>query len=282
MANVAVVTDSMATIPVDLVRKYNISVAPLHIIWDKIDYRDGVDIQTGEFYSRLPKSKTLPTTDSAIQGEFLQIFESLKATASGIVVLTVSAAMPSGCYDSALSAKALVEGIPIEVIDTRTALMAQGFSVLAAAKVAASGGDILEVCRAGSAVAPKTHTFWAMDTLEYFRRLGRLSLPRATLASWLKVKPILGVVEGKLAALDRVRTKAKVIDKLLEIMGERLAGNSPLHVSVLHGNSPQEAEQLEQEVITRYNPAEVLRSEITPVIGTYTGPGTLGLAFYNE
>jgi DegV family protein with EDD domain len=98
----------------------------------------------------------------------------------------------------------------------------------------------------------------------------------------LKVKPILGVVEGKLAALDRVRTKAKVIDKLLEIMGERLAGNSPLHVSVLHGNSPQEAEQLEQEVITRYNPAEVLRSEITPVIGTYTGPGTLGLAFYNE
>jgi DegV family protein with EDD domain len=120
-----------------------------------------------------------------------------------------------------------------------------------------------------------------MDTLEYLRRGGRVSLPQAVLASWLRVKPITGIIEGKVEPLARVRSKAKVMGKLLELMDERITA-TPLHLSVLHGDAPQEAQSLEQEVSSKYKPVEMIRSEITPVIGTHTGPGTLGLAFYNE
>ena len=281
MAKIAVVTDSVATIPDELVKKYNIYVAPVHIIWDKVDYRDGVDLQTSEFYARLRKSKTLPTTSSAIQGEFIQIFEGLRGKVDGIVTLALTGAL-GAAYDSALNAKELVPDIPIEVIDTRTAFMAQGFGVIAAAKAALAGGSIADVIKAAQKVIPRTHVFWAMDTLEYLRKGGRVSLPQAMLASWLQVKPITGLKEGKVEPLARVRTRAKVIDKLLELMDERVSGDSPLHVSVLHGDAAEEAGQLEQKVNARYKPVELVRSEISPVIGTHTGPGTLGLAFYNE
>ncbi len=281
MSKIAVVTDSVATIPADLVKKYNIFVAPVHIIWDKVDYRDSVDLKTNEFYARLRKSKTLPTTSSGIQGDFLEIFEGLRGKVDGIVTLALTGAL-GAAYNSALNAKEMVPDIPIEVIDTRTAMMAQGFSVLAAAKVAVAGGTISEVAKAALTILPKTHIFWAMDTLEYLRKGGRVSLPQAILASWLQVKPITGLKDGKVEPLARVRSKAKVMDKLLELMDERVNNSSPLHVSVIHSDSPREAEQLEQKVVAKYKPVELIRSEVTPVIGTHTGPGTLGLAFYNE
>ncbi len=282
MPKIAVVTDSVATIPPHLVKQHNIYVAPVHIIWDKVDYRDGMDLQTGEFYTRLRKSKTLPTTSSAIQGEFIQIFESLQGKVDGIVVVALTGALGAAC-NSALNAKELVKGVPVEVIDTRTAFMAQGFAAIAAAQVAAAGGKMADVLKAAENVFSKAHVFWAMDTLEYLRKGGRVSLPQAVLASWLQVKPITGLnKEGKVEPLARVRTRAKVIDKLIELMNERVTGNSPLHVSVLHGDAAEEAGKLEQVVNARYKPVELIRSEISPVIGTHTGPGTLGLAFYNE
>lgn len=282
MPKIAVVTDSVATIPADLAKKYNIIVAPVHIIWDRVDYRDGVDLQTSEFYTRLRKSKTLPTTSSAIQGEFIQIYEGLRGKVDGIVTVALTGAL-GAAYNSALNAKKLVPEVPIEVIDTHTAFMAQGFAAIAAAKVASGEGSIQDVVKAAEKVVSKTHVFWAMDTLEYLRRGGRVSLPQAIMASWLQVKPITGInKEGKVEPLARVRTRAKVMGKLLELMDERVTGNSPLHVSVLHGDAAEEAGQLEQKVNAKYKPVELIRSEISPVIGTHTGPGTLGLAFYNE
>jgi len=281
VSKIAVVTDSVATIPNELVKQNNILVAPVHIIWDKVDYRDSVDIKTSDFYARLRKSKTLPTTSSGMPGEFVKIFEGLQNKVDGIVTLTLTGAL-GAAYNSALKAKEMVKDIPIEVIDTRTAMMAQGFSVLAAAKVAAGGGTMSEVITAAKEVMLKTNIFWAMDTLEYLRKGGRVSLPQAVFASKLQVKPITGIKDGKVEPLARVRSKAKVMDKLMELMGERTNGNSPLHVAVINGDAVKEAEQLGQNIASKYKPVELLQSEVTPVIGTHTGPGTLGLAFYNE
>jgi DegV family protein with EDD domain len=281
MSKIAVVTDSVATIPVDLVKRYNIYVAPVHIIWDKVDYRDSVNIKTNEFYKRLRNSKTLPTTSSAIQGEFLLIFEQLRDKVDSIVTLTLTGGL-GAAYNSALNARELVKDIPIEVIDTQTAMMAQGFCVLAAAKVAANGGNLSDVIEAAKNIMLKTNVFWAMDTLEYLRKGGRVSLPQAVFASWLQVKPITGIKDGKVEPLARVRTKAKVIDKLLDIMDEKVKSGSPLHVSVISGDADEQAELLTQKINLKYKPFEMLRSEVTPVIGTHTGPGTLGIAFYNE
>lgn len=284
MANIAVVTDSVACIPPELVAKHSIHVAAVQVIWDKKTYRDGVDMSMKEFYNRLRTSKTLPTTSSAIQGDYIQIFESLRGKVDGIVVIALSGTLGAS-YNSALTASEIVPETPVQVVDTYTAMLAQGFIVLEAAKAAEEGLSLQEIADTARNAVPKTNIFWAMDTLDYMRRGGRVSLPQAVLASWLKVKPILSIEteDGKVHPLERTRTKPKAMDKLLEIMEQRVKKDGgPLHIGVVHGDIPDEAERLKQRILERFKPVEVLTNEITPVIGTHLGPGAIGMALYQE
>lgn len=283
MSKIAVVTDSVACIPPDLIAQYGIHVAAVQVIWDRKTYRDGIDMSMKEFYQRLRTSKTLPTTTSAIQGDYIQIYESLNGKVDGIVVVALSGALGAS-YTSAISAAEIVTGTPIEVVDTSTAMLSQGFCALEAAKAAAKGGTMQEVAQAARDAIPKVTIFFAMDTLDYMRRGGRVSLPQAVLASWLKVKPIMSIEseDGKIHPLERTRTKPKAVDKLFEIMAQRVKGTGPLHVGIIHGDIPDEAESMKARVLELYKPVEVLINEITPVVGTHLGPGALGLALYEE
>jgi DegV family protein with EDD domain len=177
-----------------------------------------------------------------------------------------------------------VPDTPVEIVDTSTAMLAQGFVVLQAVKAVEKGCSLQEVVDAARKAIPKTHIFWAMDTLDYMRRGGRVSLPQAVLASWLRVKPILSIEteDGKVHPLERTRTKPRAIDKLLELMEQRVKETGNLHVGVIHGDIPDEAEKLKQRVLERFKPVEVLTSEITPVVGAHLGPGAIGLALYQE
>jgi DegV family protein with EDD domain len=143
---------------------------------------------------------------------------------------------------------------------------------------------MLEVAQAARDAIPKVTIFWVMDTLDYMRRGGRVSLPQAVLASWLQVKPIMSIEseDGKIHPLERTRTKPKAVDKLFEIMAQRVKGTGPLHVGIIHGDIPDEAESLKTRVLELYKPVEVLINEITPVVGTHFGPGALGIALYEE
>ena len=282
MSNIAIVTDSVACLSAEQIKKYNILVAPVQITWDRITYRDGITIMPKEFYTRLVTSKTLPTTSSAIQGEFMQLYQSLKGKVDCVVTLVLTGAL-GACLDSAKNAREIVGGKNIEIVDTRTAMAAQAFIVLQAARVRDTGGSMDEIIAAAKSAIPKTGVFWAMNTLEYLRKGGRISLPQALMASWLHVKPIVGLKDGKVEPLAKSISKAKAIQRMLEILEERTGdyqGN--LHLAVLHGNAPEEAEKLEKMIRERFKFCELLRSEITPVIGTHTGPGTLGIAYYKE
>ncbi|MEJ2739664.1 MAG: DegV family protein [Dehalococcoidia bacterium] len=283
MAKIAVVTDSVACIPPDLIAQYGIHVAAVQVIWDRKTYRDGIDMTMKEFYQRLRTDKTLPTTSSAIQGDYIEIYESLNGKVDGIVVIALSGTLGAS-YSTAISAAEIVTGTPIEVIDTSTAMLSQGFIVLEAAKVAAKGGTMQEVVQAARDAIPKVTIFFAMDTLEYMRRGGRVSLPQAVLASWLKVKPIMSIEteDGKIHPLERTRTKPKAVEKLFEIMAQRVKGTGPLHVGVIHGDIPDEAESLKARIQELYKPVEILVNEITPVVGTHLGPGALGISLYEE
>jgi DegV family protein with EDD domain len=283
MAKIALVTDSVGCIPPDLIEQYGIHVAAVQVIWDKKTYRDGIDMSMKEFYKRLRTSKTLPTTSSAIQGDYIQIYEALSGKVDGIVVVALSGALGAS-YTTAISAAEIVTDTPVEVVDSSTAMLAQGFIALEAAKAAVKGGTIQEVAQAARDAIPKAHIFWAMDTLDYMRRGGRVSLPQAVLASWLKVKPIMSIEteDGKVHPLERARTKPKAVDKLFEIMEQRVKGTGPLHVGIIHGDIPDEAESLKARVQELYKPVEILTSEITPVVGTHLGPGALGIALYQE
>lgn len=280
MPKIAVVTDSTATLPEDLVKKYNIHVAPLSINWDKVTYKDGVDLKPLEFYQRLRKSTTLPTTSGAIQGEFIQIFEELRGKVDGIVAIVVTGAL-SAAYSSAVNAKNMVPDMKIEIIDSRLATMGMGFCAVAAAKTAAMGSDIESVVNAAKDIMSKVHVYFAIDTLEYLRRGGRVSLPRAVLASLLKVKPIMVFNNGKLEPAAKPRTMSKAIETLLDFMKEKVT-DTPLHVAVMHADNQDGAEKLKKEITSRFQCAELLTPGFSPVIGTHMGPGALSLAFYCE
>ena len=274
------VTDSTANLSRELVQQYSIHIAPLHITWDKVRYRDGVDIQPDEFYRRLRKSATLPTTSGAIQGEFLQIFEELRGKVDGIVTIVLSVDL-SAAYSSAMNAKEMAPEIPVEVIDSRLSTMGMGFGVIAAAKVASSGGTIEQVAKAAKDVLAKVHIFFALDTLDYLRRGGRVNLPAAVLANLLKVKPILTIKNGLVEPVARPRTWHKATESLLKLMKEKVT-DSPLHVAVMHADNPDGAGDLNREIASYFQCAELLVTGFTPVMGTHTGPNLLGIAFYNE
>jgi DegV family protein with EDD domain len=285
MTRIAVVTDTAACISPEMVKKYDIRIAPLHIIIDgEKEYRDGVDLDTNEFYIKLRKmgkNEKLPTTSSAIPGEFLPIFESLRGKVDGVVVAVMSSAI-AGCYNSANQAKELVTGLPIEVIDTKTAMSAEAFCVEAAAKKAAAGGTLEQVAQALRDMIPRVHLFWIMETLEYLRRGGRVSMPAAMLAGWLKVKPLLSLdKDGKVIPVGKPRTMTKAIDAMLDQMGQ-LVKSTPIHAAIMHGDAGQNLEILKNKLVSRFNPVELDVRGMTPVIGTHTGPGTMAIAFYNE
>jgi DegV family protein with EDD domain len=280
MDNIAVVTDSTATIHQETMHEYGIHVAPLHINWDKVKYRDGIDITPKEFYERLRTSVTLPTTSGAIVAEFLQIFEGLRGKADGIVTIVLSKEL-SAVYNSLMTAKEMVSDMAIEAIDSKLSTMAMGFAVVASAKVAAAGGSMPQVIKAARDVMAKAHLFFALDNLDYLRRGGRVNMPAAVIANLLKVKPVLTLKDGKVEPVAKPRTKPRAIETLLNLMKERVK-DTPLHVDVMHADDRDAAENLRREISLRFHCAELLITDFTPVMGSHTGPNALGVAFYND
>jgi DegV family protein with EDD domain len=252
----------------------------LHLLWDQKSYRDGIDIQPDEFFKRLRQSKTLPTTSGAIQAEFIRIFETLRGRYESIVVFTVSSEL-SAAHNSAMVARGMFADTDIELIDTRTSTMSMGFAVRAAAAVALQGAAKAKVIKTAMDVLNKAHMFVMVDTLEWLRRGGRVSMPAAVMAKWLQVKPILTLKDGKALPVARPLTRARAMNYLVRLIKEK-ATETPLHMCIMHGDAPEEAEALKKRLVQLFKPVEMMVRPFTPIMGAHTGPGLLGFAFYNE
>ena len=284
MQKLAIVTDSTACLPQELVEKYDVLVVPLSLIIEGQVYQDGVDMTPSEVYELQRKRKVLPTTSAASPGEIIEVYRKASKKANAILHLSLSSKL-SMEFDSARQAKEMakeaIPGVEIEVLDTRTAAGAQGFLALAAAQVAASGGSLTQAIQAVEQLAPKVHLFVTVDTLHFLAKGGRVPKAAAWAGSLLSIKPILQVAEGEALPFERIRTKPKAIKRLLEIM-EKRAGQKRVHVNLMHAGVPEEAEELKKQLLARFDCAELYITEFTPVMGVHTGPGLVGLAFYSE
>jgi DegV family protein with EDD domain len=281
MTKIAILTDSTANLPVEWIEQYNIRVIPLKIHWGNVTTLDGVDITPNEFYTRLAHSKSLPTTSQPSIQDFLQAFESLADQADGIVVPLISSGI-SGTVASAQAAARQFSRIPVEIVDTRVTSAGQVLVVLAAARVAAQGKSLQEVRQAADEIVQRLHFFFAVDTLEYLHRGGRIGGASRYLGTAFSIKPILYFdSEGKLDALERVRTKGRALQRLIALAEERANGH-PLHIGVIHANIPQIAQVFREQITQHLNYKEVLTVEFSPVIGVHVGPGTIGIALYAD
>ena len=278
MSKIAIVTDSTAYIPNDLVQQYLISVAPQVLIWGDEVFEDGVDIQPGEFYTRLKNAKIMPTTSQVSPKAFKDIFDQRLEEGYQILTILVSEQL-SGTLASAIQARELLPGAPIEIVDSRTTAMARGFQVLAAARAAADGATLAD-CKA-IAIKSREHTgvIFAVNTLEFLHRGGRIGGAARLLGTALNMKPILEVTGGRVEPIQRVRTRSKSLNRLVELVEERIAGRQPVRLATLHANSPEDAKTILKATSEKVNAVETIFSEVSPVVGTHTGPGTVGIAF---
>lgn len=283
--NVAIVTDTTACIPREQVEKYSIEVVPVEFVFGNKSYRDGIDMTPTEFYARLRQVKKLPTTSTTSPTPYLEAYRRASQRASGILHITPPSKL-SGLFNSAqLAVKMAKQALPnvaIEVLDCNTAAAAQGLIVLAAARAAASGKSLAEVVEAAKSVMGRVNLFATLDTLKYLVKGGRVPKAAALAGSLLRIKPIFTISAGDAHPVTNARTNNGATKRLLEIMEQKIADGQPLHVAVMHADTLDRAEELVDEISSRFGCAELFITEFTPVMGVHTGPGLVGIAFYGE
>ena len=281
----AIVTDSSACIPPDLLDAHRITVVPLHFQFDGEQFRDG-QLPPALFYEKLAAADHTPTTSAPASGEFLDVFRRTRETgAAAVLCLTLSAAY-SGTYQAARNAMqaAVTElpGLRVDVVDTGGLAMTQGFAVLAAARAARAGAPVDEVAVIAQAVGRRARMAGALESLRFLAKGGRVPWVVHWAAALLRIHPVMAFGDGKPSSIARVRTQGRAMDELVGFLGRGYGRPEKMHVAVMHANAPGNAEALADRVRNELAPAELLITEFTPVMGVHTGPGFFGLAYYAE
>lgn len=276
---VAVVTDSTAYLPPELA--VGITVVPLTVVLGGVDGDEGADVTPAQVAAALAERRVNVTTSRPAPERFARTYrEVLAAGAEGIVSVHLSAKL-SGTYEAALLAADEVDRERIQVVDARSAGMGLGFCARAASEAAGHGGGLDEVGRAAAAAAARTSTFFYVDTLEFLRRGGRISAASALVGTALSVKPILHVTEGTIAALDKVRTASRALERLVDLAVDA-AGDAVVDVAVHHLAAAERARGVTNALLDRLGDRvrHHWTSEVGAVVGAHCGPGLAGVVVH--
>ena len=271
---VKVVTDSLADIPPQLAMDLGITVVPLTVTFGLESYSDGIDITPEQFFARLVSEKVLPKTAQPSVGAFEEVYGALAAQGHDILSVHASSKL-SGTFNSATQAAKSVHGVGIAVVDTFSASLAEGLTVLAAARLAQAGAPLAEVEQAALSAVPKVEIYFLLDTLEYLQKGGRIGKAQALVGTLLSIKPILTLREGEVHDFERARTRARAVERMKEVV----RANGPYaEMALLHSTTPEEVRKLAEELQPLCPDQPILAGTIGPAIGTYAGPGLLGMA----
>ena len=273
---VKIVTDSTSDIPADVAERLDITVVPLNIHFGTDNYKDNVTISADEFYSRLATSSTLPKTSQPSPGDFKEIYDELGANADAIVSIHVSAKL-SGTYNSAVQAAAQTSAkCPIEIVDSEQVSMGLGLTAIALAGAANNGASMEEITEVAQDTKMRAQVIGLCETLEYLEKGGRIGKAQSLVGSVLKIKPMIIVKDGEIHELGKGRTFAKSVIKLKEA-ARRF---SPIDsLSVIYSTTPEVALEIADELKDMLPPGvDPYLTRFGPVIGTYAGPGAIGIA----
>jgi DegV family protein with EDD domain len=277
-SRVAVVTDSTAYLPEGVADKHGIGVVPLQVRLGDQSYLEGVDLSPAEFTTWLQVPGNRALTSQPAPAAFAAAYDGIDA--DEIVSVHVSGRL-SGTAGAARLAAEDVHGRRIHVVDSRNIAMGLGLVVLAAVDTAHGGATGREVVAAAERAAERTRTVFYVDTLEHLRRGGRMGKAAAWFGSALSVKPLLHVIDGEIAPLEKVRTAAKAIARLEEIV-TLTAGRSPVDVAVHHLAAPDRAAQVAEHLRALPGLQAMYESELGPVVGAHVGPGCLGVVVHQR
>ena len=284
MSKIAIVTDSTAYIPDEILQGLPVFTIPLHVIWGDETYRDNVDITQKIFYERLGSSKIMPSTSQPSPQEFVELYENIAKEYDEILSIHISSQL-SGTVDSAIQAKNILSKLKIDVIDSKSTSMGLGFLVLTAARYVQAGENLQRCKELIESGRNRVRIFFILKTLEFLKRGGRIGSASALLGAALNLKPILMVEEGVIKPFAKVRTMQKALIRLTEILKENIEGKTPVHLAIIQAEAEDDAIFLQNEIaknLENEDIAELVTSGISPVIGTHAGPGAVGICFLTD
>jgi DegV family protein with EDD domain len=282
MANVSIITDSIACLPREMVDEYGINIIPFSLSIDGRSYRDRVDISPSQAYELFTTDPVSMFTAPASPVDYLDAFRNVGRRVREIVCVTVSARLSTAYNVARLAADQAVIDVPglmIEVMDSRTATAAEGFIALAAARAAAAGRNMAEVVAEASAVSERIGLIALLDTVRYVYRSGRIPEIAARAGSVLGIRPLLTITDGVVRVVNMGRDKGRTIDRLLEYLRKDI-GNLPVHLAVMHAYALDDAVQLKERIEKEFKYIELWLTEFSPLMGYACGTGTLGIAYY--
>ena len=284
MQKVAIITDSLACLTRELVERYGIRIVPLNIHFNGKIYKDWVDITPTEAYKLFLKAPESWGSSAPSPGDYLEAFREVGSKIKDILCITASSKL-STTHDVAKLAKKQAEAefpqASITVVDSQLATAAQGLVALAAAQAATAGKSLAEVVKVAEKIRDKVTFVAFLDTIRYVYRSGRIPKVAALAGSMLNIRPLLTISSGLVRFSGAVRSRERGIERMLKVMGDK-AGQSPVHVAVMHAYALEEAERLKERVASAFNCVELWVSEFSPLMGYACGTGTIGLAFYKE
>ncbi len=278
MKKVAIITDSSAYLPQDIVEALNLHVVPLTLHWGEDTYRDGQDIRAEEFYDRLAESRTIPTTSQVTVNEFNMLFKTLLDEDYAVLVLLISSGI-SGTVESAQQAAENFPDAPLVVMDTQLVSMALGFMVMRVARAAHESASLADCQALAEETYSKIGVYFTVDTLKYLNKGGRINTAKRLLGAALNIKPIMEIRDGKIELVESVISRKKAMQRMLDLVERDIAGRDPVCICTFHAKAQKDNQALMAEAVERFNPVETVTTFVSPVIGTHTGPGTLSIAY---
>jgi DegV family protein with EDD domain len=271
VAGFRVVTDSTSDVPSAWRERWGITVVPLTVHFGQQSFADGVDLSNEEFFDRLKRAESLPTTSAPSPGAFADVYRSLSAECEGVISIHISGTLSATAEAARLGAES-IDGFPVHVVDSRSLTMCVAFLC----RVAAESPSLEEALRRVRERVPRQRVLALLDTLRYVEMGGRVSRAQAMIGTMLDLKPILALTDGEIKGVDRVRTRARAIARLVELVHR----DAPVeYLAVVHAQAVDDARRIRSLLAEELPGLEIEIGQTGAVLGTHAGPGSVGLSY---
>lgn len=273
---IRVVTDSTGYLPQEVIDSHGIHVVPLNVHFeDGSVFQEGIDLTNQDFYRMLATCKQLPTTSQPSPALFKSVFEELTRNGDQVICTVISSEM-SGTYQSAVEARRNLPGADISIVDSQMVAAGLGFLTLTAAEMAEDGCSMHEIISRIEQMKEEIRIYFAVDTLEYLQKGGRIGTASAMLGTLLKVKPILTIRDGIVQPVDKVRSRCRAVQRLVDELVAYVGDRQPTQIILMHSRAFGDAEALKAELQNKLKCSRIYITEVGSIVGTHAGPGVIG------
>ena len=278
MEKTAIVTDSTASIPEQLLQELKINTVPYYIHRGKEVLRDLVTIKRDEFYQWLPTAQQLPQTASPGPGDYIELYQKLSNEGAEEIISIHMTSKGSGAYQAAMAAKAMLEEtlpkLKIDVVDTLNVSMCHGWMVIEAARAALANVSFADIAERIRRMIPNTRMLQTADTLKYLYMGGRIGKAKHMLGSLLSIKPLIGMTDGVIVPLGTARSRRQAYQMMVDLIEKAIGPGGKIKIAYVHAAALDEAQKIKEMVEERLSVVEGMFAELSPALGVHTGPGT--------